>query len=115
MSKTYDQYISEIDSKVVAIIEQAYEYMSPGVSRSHIESGISKAYEYAKEAHKPQKRLSGEPYINHPVEAAQILMTLSPDMETIQACLLHDVIEDTDITAEDIRKEFGEEVLFLCE
>jgi len=79
-----------------------------------VREGIQKAYEYAKEAHKDQKRLSGEPYINHPVEATKILLTLQPDLSTIQACLLHDVIEDTPRSAEDIRNEFGEDVAFLC-
>ncbi len=74
---------------------------------------LVKAYEYAKEAHGGQKRASGEPYFIHPCEVAEILMDLGLDAATIAAALLHDVIEDTSSTEEDIRREFGEEVLAL--
>ncbi len=74
---------------------------------------LVKAYEYAKEAHGGQKRASGEPYFIHPCEVAEILMDLGLDAATIAAALLHDVIEDTESTAEDIRREFGDEVLGL--
>ncbi len=74
---------------------------------------LVKAYEYAKEAHANQKRASGEPYFIHPCEVADILMDLGLDAATIAAALLHDVIEDTASTEEDIRREFGEEVLAL--
>ncbi|HKL44478.1 MAG TPA: RelA/SpoT family protein [Candidatus Absconditabacterales bacterium] len=75
---------------------------------------IKKAYEFADKAHKGEKRLSGEPYIMHPIRATIILMDLKPDIESIQTCLLHDVIEDTPITEEEIKIEFGEEVCNLC-
>ncbi len=74
---------------------------------------LVKAYEYAKEAHKNQKRASGEPYFIHPCAVAEILIDLGLDYATIAAALLHDVIEDTDSTAEDIKREFGEEILGL--
>ncbi len=74
---------------------------------------LVKAYEYAKEAHGGQKRASGEPYFIHPCEVANILMDLGLDGATIAASLLHDVIEDTAATEEDIRREFGDEVLAL--
>jgi (p)ppGpp synthase/HD superfamily hydrolase len=51
-------------------------------------------------------RLSGDPYIIHPVEATEILLSLHPDIYTIQACLLHDVVEDTEITLEEIEENF---------
>jgi GTP pyrophosphokinase len=76
---------------------------------------IQKSYEFALKAHKGQKRLSGEPYIVHPVRATQFLMMINPDVASIQACLLHDVIEDTSLTYDDIKKEFGEEVANLCD
>ena len=76
-------------------------------------SMLKKAYDYAQAAHANQKRASGEPYFIHPCAVAEILMDLGLDKATIAAALLHDVIEDTDSTAEDIRKEFGEEVLNL--
>ena len=74
---------------------------------------LIRAYEYAKQAHANQKRASGEPYFIHPCAVAEILMGLGLDAATIAAALLHDVIEDTDATAEDIKREFGDEVLEL--
>ena len=68
---------------------------------------IKKAYEFAKENHGDQLRVSGEPYMIHPVNVAYILSTLEMDDETICAALLHDIIEDTEKTYEDIEKEFG--------
>ncbi|MBQ8230293.1 MAG: bifunctional (p)ppGpp synthetase/guanosine-3',5'-bis(diphosphate) 3'-pyrophosphohydrolase [Clostridia bacterium] len=74
---------------------------------------LRKAYEYAQTAHANQKRASGEPYFIHPCAVADILMDLGLDAATIAAALLHDVIEDTESTAEDIKREFGGEVLGL--
>lgn len=74
---------------------------------------LQKAYDYAARAHEGQKRASGEPYFIHPCAVAEILVDLGLDAPTIAAALLHDVIEDTSITAEDIKREFGEEVLTL--
>ena len=76
-------------------------------SNSHL---ILKAYNYAKNNHKNQKRLSGEDYIIHPLEVATILANLKMDDATICAAFLHDVVEDTPITNEDIVNEFGEEI-----
>lgn len=76
---------------------------------------ITEAYEFAKKAHKGQKRKSGDPYIDHTLQATLILLSIKPDIETIIACLLHDVIEDTPQTAKEIEKKFGKEVRFLCE
>ena len=74
---------------------------------------LLKAYRYAENAHSGQKRASGEPYFIHPCAVASILMELELDAATIAAALLHDVIEDTDATEEDIKREFGDEVLEL--
>ncbi len=74
---------------------------------------LERAYAYAAEAHANQKRASGEPYFIHPCAVADILMELGLDAATIAAALLHDVIEDTICTAEDIKENFGEEVLAL--
>ena len=74
---------------------------------------LFKAYHYAEEAHANQKRASGEPYFIHPCEVADILIGLGLDAATIAAAFLHDVIEDTECTAEDIKREFGDEVLGL--
>ena len=76
---------------------------------------IKKAYNLAKEAHKNQSRESGEPYITHPIDVACILAELGMDTSTIAAGLLHDVIEDTDYTYEDIAREFNDEIANLVE
>jgi RelA/SpoT family (p)ppGpp synthetase len=71
---------------------------------------IREAAEFGAAAHQGQKRLSGEPYISHPVAAAEILAELRLDADTIVAAILHDVIEDTPIAKEDIAKRFGKDV-----
>ena len=70
-------------------------------------SMIEKAYELAKKAHGNQCRKSGEPYIVHPLWVAIILANLEMDKETIVAGMLHDVVEDTEVTDGEIEKEFG--------
>ena len=72
-----------------------------------------KAFEFAKEAHSGQKRVSGEEYIQHPIRVAQILTEMHLDPKAIAAGFLHDVPDDTKKTIEDIEKEFGKEVAFL--
>ena len=76
---------------------------------------IERAYQLAKRAHEGTLRRSGEPYIVHPVCAAIILVELGMDTDSIVAALLHDVVEDTEITLEEIRKEFGKDVAFLVD
>ena len=76
---------------------------------------VTKAYHTAEEAHKEQHRVSGEPYILHPLAVAQILADMKIDTTTITAALLHDVVEDTACTLEDLRNEFGREVAFLVD
>ena len=71
------------------------------------------AYEFAERAHQGQKRLSGEDYIQHPLETAYKLATTDIDMPTVIAAILHDVPEDTEVKLEEIKKEFGEEVADL--
>lgn len=76
---------------------------------------IEKAYIYAKEKHKNQKRKSGEEYIVHPLNVAFIVAQMGLDTETICAALLHDVVEDTEATYDDIEKNFSEEIAKLVE
>lgn len=76
---------------------------------------IRKAFDYAVAKHAGQKRLSGEDYINHPLEVAGILADLDLDEDTIAAALLHDVIEDTDTTKEDLTIEFGTKIAELVD
>ena len=76
---------------------------------------LSKAYTFALNAHKDQKRDSGDPYLSHPVAVANILTELKLDSATIATGLLHDTIEDTKITYKTVKKEFGREVADLVE
>ena len=79
------------------------------------ESMIKNAYHYAAEVHKTQKRQSGDPYISHPLAVANILAELKLDGPTITTALLHDTIEDTKATYEEVRTNFGEEIADLVE
>ncbi len=74
---------------------------------------LQKAYTFAEKAHAGQKRLSGDPYFVHVFETAKTLAKFGMDIKTISAGLLHDVLEDTTITPEEIKKNFGEDILFL--
>ena len=76
---------------------------------------INKAYELAFKSHRGQKRISGENYIFHPVSVAYILVEMGMDTSTVAAGLLHDVVEDTDVTKEYLQKEFGEEIAKLVD
>lgn len=76
---------------------------------------IEKAYEFAQKAHKTQLRHSGDPYISHPLEVAKILASLKLDSSTIMTGLLHDTLEDTNTSKEDIVVDFGKEVAALVE
>ena len=92
------------------IITQASAYLPSDQIKE-----IYHAYYFTKAAHAGVKRLSGEPYIIHPLKATLFLMELKPDLASIQACIMHDVIEDTPITREEIAAEFNEEVAEICE
>ena len=76
---------------------------------------ITQAYEYADKAHERQMRQSGEPYITHPIAVARILVELGMDTETICAGLLHDVVEDTASTLDEIKKMFGADVALMVD
>lgn len=76
---------------------------------------LIKAYNYASSAHENQYRKSGEKYIIHPVEVAKILAELELDVDTIAAGLLHDVIEDTEVTFEEIEREFSKDIAILTD
>jgi GTP pyrophosphokinase len=99
------QHIEEVDALVQSLIDGVASYMK-NVPREVIHDAIWKSYEFAKAAHDGQMRKSGNPYIVHPVRAAQHLLILKPDIVTIQSCILHDVAEDTERTIQDIEKEF---------
>ena len=98
--------------------EILYDELIASVKKYHPSTDISmieKAYKIAYEAHEGQKRKSGEPYIIHPLCVAIILADLELDKETIVAGMLHDVVEDTVMTTEEITKEFGAEVALLVD
>ena len=76
---------------------------------------ITKAYEVAKDAHAGQLRLSGEPYVTHPIAVACILAELGMDNECVEAALLHDVVEDSTVSLEEVKKKFGEDVALLVD
>lgn len=76
---------------------------------------IMRAFEMARAAHKGQTRVSGEPYVMHPVHVAEILVQLGMDTETIVAALLHDVVEDTEVTLEIVQKQYGKDVALLVD
>ena len=94
----FDSFISEVKS-----------------NPSYDSDRIEKAYQLAREAHKDQRRRSGEPYIMHPVAVAKILFDIGMDNECIIAALLHDVVEDTEYNLDYIRKEFGDDVALLVD
>ena len=105
-----DAFIAHADKEMQHIIEVWKSYTG-----SDDASLISRAYEFAKKAHAHQKRATGEPYIIHPVAAGKILLDLQLDDNTLAAALLHDTVEDTDTTLEDIRDNFGQEVMHLVD
>lgn len=86
-----------------------------GKLKSEEEKLLEKAYLFAKKAHEGQKRLSGEPYFSHVFETAKILAGLGMDIQTIVAGLLHDVLEDTVTTEEELTEKFGKDIVFLVE
>lgn len=91
------------------MIEDLIKIVEKYMSKDEV-AFVMKAYEYAKLMHKDQKRKSGEPYIIHPVNVAIILADLDMDVETIVSALLHDVVEDTPATYDDIKEMFSEDV-----
>lgn len=98
----------------VLTAEQVFEQASRYLSEKDVEF-IKKAYEFANRAHRDQYRKSGEPYIIHPIQVAGILVDLKMDPATIAAGFLHDVVEDTEATKEDLEREFGSEVAMLVD
>ncbi|HJA70128.1 MAG TPA: bifunctional (p)ppGpp synthetase/guanosine-3',5'-bis(diphosphate) 3'-pyrophosphohydrolase [Candidatus Lachnoclostridium stercoravium] len=98
--------------------EVLYEDLIKAIKKYHPSDDITmveKAYNVARDAHKDQKRKSGEPYIIHPLCVAIILADLEMDKETIVAAILHDVVEDTVMTLDELKDEFGEEVALLVD
>ena len=93
---------------------ELYDMMVKEYSPEEIQL-ILQAYHYAKEQHKDQFRYSGEPYIMHPVAVARILFELGMDYQSVIAALLHDTVEDTSTSLDDIRSMFGDDVATLVD
>ena len=104
-----DDYIAHINESV----SQLFHFLESRVSAEDMKR-IRAAYALAAEAHKNQKRKTGEPYIIHPIAVARIVAEeLELGTNPIIAAFLHDVVEDTPYTIEDIRQRFGDDVAFL--
>ena len=93
-------------------VESAQNYLFAYIART---AQITDALEFAKEAHKTQRRKSGEPYVIHPILVASIVAAISGDEAMVISALLHDVVEDTDTTLEEIIQRYGEDVALLVE
>jgi GTP diphosphokinase / guanosine-3',5'-bis(diphosphate) 3'-diphosphatase len=94
--------------------EQVIDRTKAYLNDEHVEM-VKKAYEFARHAHREQYRKSGEPYIIHPIQVSGILADLEMDPATVAAGFLHDVVEDTSVTLEDIKKAFNDEVAMLVD
>jgi len=122
-SKSKVEEVKKADASVKTMAdftspEVLYNELIASVRKYHPSTDISmieRAFKIADEAHKEQKRKSGEPYIIHPLCVAIILADLELDKESIVAGLLHDVVEDTIMTPEEIRQQFGEEVELIVD
>ena len=102
----------------MATVEQRYQHLEKTIRGSNISADFNQiraAFEYAQAHHGSQLRRDGTPYITHPLNVAQIVAEMRLDSESIQAALLHDCIEDTDSTYEDIAKRFGTAVADIVE
>ena len=99
----------------ISNFEQLYKKLQKYIKNTEELEEIKKAYLFANEKHKGQKRISGENYIIHPLNVAYILSDIHADSKTIEAALLHDTIEDCDVTKEELEEKFGQEVAKLVE
>lgn len=105
-----DKILEKVPKSIDELLLRTQEYMT----KNEIEA-LSKAYEFSEAAHKGQIRRSGEPYIMHPLGVAAILSDLKLDFSTVATGLLHDTVEDTSVTLEDIQKNFGPEISQLVD
>lgn len=109
---------SKEKADVFSTPEEGLAKLTEIIGKSYTEeeiANVKKAYELAAKVHKGQKRLSGEPYIMHPLSVALILARLGMDDASIIAAMLHDTVEDTDLTNDEIKKEFGDTVAELVD
>ena len=105
-----DIYTTQINESIASL----FVNMEQRISVEDMQR-VRDAYALAAEAHKDQRRKTGEPYIIHPIAVARIVAEeLELGANPVIAAFLHDVVEDTDYTIEDIRERFGDDVAFLC-
>ena len=103
------------ENRIHNSVEQLFDYIRSRATAEEVDR-IYRAYEFAHEAHREQKRKSGEPYIIHPIAVASIVAReLELGDNPVISAFLHDVVEDTDYTVEDIRERFGDDVAFLVD
>ena len=98
--------------------KQTFEKLIETIKTNNPSANLDKvcaAYELAYEAHKDQKRISGTPYITHPLAVALIVAEMQMDVDSVCAALLHDVVEDTQYSSQDIKNQFGEQVALLVD
>ena len=111
VSESKDQNNKKVLHSFDDVREKFYVYITDPISRKNIED----AYAFAEEAHKDQKRKSGEPYIHHLIEVCYILAELQCGPATLCTGLLHDVVEDTNVSLDEIEKRFGSDVRYLVD
>ena len=104
----------EMEAATCSSIEQLMEKIKQS-DKQYDADKIMRAFEVADKAHEGQMRSSGEKYITHPLAVASILLDYCMDTDTICAALLHDVVEDTDVTLEELQKKFGEDVAVMVD
>ncbi|MCX6646048.1 MAG: bifunctional (p)ppGpp synthetase/guanosine-3',5'-bis(diphosphate) 3'-pyrophosphohydrolase [bacterium] len=109
-SKDEAALAKKLDEKFQHIID----HFKKEESKADLEP-VMHAWDFARDAHKDQKRKSGDPFISHPLETASILADFRLDTAVVAAALLHDILEDTSVTEDDLRREFGEEILSLVQ
>lgn len=103
------------ENMIIETAEKVFNSMEPRVSPRQLKQ-LHDAYEFAYNAHKEQRRKSGEPYIIHPISVALIAAKeLMLDTNSVTASFLHDIVEDTPYTIDDIRERFGDDVAFLVD
>jgi GTP pyrophosphokinase len=111
MSNFHDPKMKEVCDTLFKVLLDKVR----AVDKNYDIEKINAAYQLANDAHAGQVRKTGEPYISHPIAVAEILLELCMDTDTIVSALLHDVVEDTDITLEELRVKFGEDVAGLVD
>ena len=108
MTSSYD-----FDQRLSEIIDKVKEYY-PGFDKAQ-EEKLRRAFWFGHKRHEGQKRYSGDPFFSHPIAATELLFPIKPDLETIIACLLHDVLDEASLSPDEIEVEFGPKVRLLCE